>query len=304
MSELKEIKRIGDLGFYSMLVMNVLFVLFSVATGSLSLLINFIGTAAAILVKIFTLISVRIMLKENKYLMPYGSGKLENFSSFLFGFTIVPMGIFSLILSINRVLTPTKEVIYLVCQIPVVLSFTRLLVLLLMTRGVLKRYPNPSPLVKAYHTDFKVAMICDAFMFAAFLIGYLLVVFKYESISMLVDPILSLALSVYMILSGLPLIIENFRSLIDLPLNEKDMLKILKVATEFYEQYEGLGTIFSRRCGKTKIVEMELMFNPEISIEKINDIESRMSARLNSDLSDVRFRLIPKMIASDSKLTD
>jgi len=63
-----------------------------------------------------------------------------------------------------------------------------------------------------------------------------------------------------MLKEGLPLITENFRSLIDLPLPEKDMLKILKIATEFYEEYSGFGMLFSRQSGKQKIIEMELFF--------------------------------------------
>ena len=95
---------------------------------------------------------------------------------------------------------------------------------------------------------------------------------------------------------GLPLIIDNFRSLIDLPLPEKDMLKILKVATEFYSEYSGFGIIFSRRSGKQKIIEVELIFEKEISLERISQIENDMSLRINQDIPDVRFRLIPKLL--------
>ncbi len=76
MNELKDLKRISEMGFHSMLVVNPLFIVFSILTGSVSLLINFIGIAASIIVKLFTLVSIRIMAKENQFMFPYGPGKL------------------------------------------------------------------------------------------------------------------------------------------------------------------------------------------------------------------------------------
>jgi len=99
-----------------------------------------------------------------------------------------------------------------------------------------------------------------------------------------------------MLWMGLPLIIENFRSLIDLPLPEKDMLKILKVSTEFHGEYSGFGMLYTRSSGKVKIIEMELIFDPEISLEKIKDIEKQMELRIKQDIPDVNFRIIPKLM--------
>jgi len=74
------------------------------------------------------------------------------------------------------------------------------------------------------------------------------------------------------------------------------MLKILKVSTEFHGEYSGFGMLYTRSSGKVKIIEMELIFDPEISLEKIKDIEKQMELRIKQDIPDVNFRIIPKLM--------
>ncbi len=294
--ELKALKRISEVSICTSLIITPLSIIFSMITGSVTLLVYFIWAVAAFAVKLFSLISTRIMLKENQFMFPYGSGKLENFSSFFFGFSIVPIGVYFLIVSITKLFTPLTSVTYPLCLIPVALSFLMTLMLTIWTNRIIRRNPNPSPMLKAYNVNFKISLTSDAFLFLAFLAGFLLSVARLDFLSIRIDPILSAFLSLYMLKEGLPLIIKNFRSLIDLPLPEKDMLKILKIATEFYEEYSGFGMLFSRQSGKQKIIEMELFFDPGISLEKIRQIEDHMTLRVNQVIPDVRFRLIPKVL--------
>jgi divalent metal cation (Fe/Co/Zn/Cd) transporter len=296
LDELKGLKRISEVCVCTSLIITPLSIIFSLITGSVTLLLYFVWAAAAIAVKLFALVSIRIMLKENRFLYPNGTGKLENFSSFLFGVSIVPLGVYFLIVSITKLFSPLPSVTYLLCQVPVALSFLMTLMLTIWTNRIIKRNPNPTPLLKAYNVNFKVSLTSDLFLFLAFLAGFFLSIAKLHFLSVRVDPVLSVILSIYMLRVGLPLIIENFRSLVDLPLPEKDMLKILKVAAEFYEEYSGFGTLFSRQNGKQKIIEMELFFDQGISLEKINQIEQHMALRMNQEIQDVHFRLIPKVL--------
>ena len=58
-----------------------------------------------------------------------------------------------------------------------------------------------------------------------------------------VDPFLSVLLSVVMVKSGTRLILDNLRALLDLPLPEPEMLKVMKVLGEFFHSYDGLGRL-------------------------------------------------------------
>ena len=298
LNELKDLKKISEVTLYLSLALSPLTIIFSLITGSVTLLVYFIWAVAAIIVRFFALLSIRIMLKENQFMFPYGTGKMENFSSFFFGFIIVPIGIYFLVISTGNLIHPLPGVTYLLCMIPPAISFFRSLFLTLWTRRTIRRSSNPSPILKAYYVDFKVSLTSDSFLFISFLAGFLLSVAGIDFLSIRVDPMLTLILSLFMLRVGLPLIIENTRSLLDLPLPEKDMLKILKIATEFSAEYSGFGMLFSRQSGKQKIIEMELLFDPGISLEKVNEVESQMAEKMKLAIPDVRFRLIPKILST------
>jgi divalent metal cation (Fe/Co/Zn/Cd) transporter len=298
--ELNGLKRIIDTGFITSLAITPISIIFSKITGSGTLMIYFIWTAAGIAVKLFSLISVRIMLKENRFMFPHGPGKLENFSSFFFGLTILPIGGYFLADSAYEMFFPPSGVTYLLCQVPIVLSFLLTLMLLLWTRRLIKNNPNPSPLLMAYYINFRISLASDGFLFIGFLTGHLLWVAGFHSLSLHVDPLLSVILSLYMIRVGIPLVADNFRSLIDLPLPEKEMVKILKVITEFHHEYSGLGMLFSRRSGKEKIIELELFFDPSVSLEEISRIETQMGSRIGVMIPDVQFSLLARVTEKGS----
>jgi cation diffusion facilitator family transporter len=297
--ELQGLKKISELSFFFSLIITPLSVVFSMISGSVTLVVYFIWAAVAIAVKVFALISIRIMRKENQFMFPDGTGKLESFSSFFFGLSIVPVGAYYLVVSIMRLFSPLPAVTYFLCMVPVALSLLFTLGLKVMTTRILRLNPNPSPLLNAYNVNFNVSLTSDAFLFLAFMIGFFLSAAGFDFISVLVDPVLSVILSLYMLRVGLPLVIDNFRSLIDLPLPEKDMLKILKVAADFYPEYSGFGMLYSRQSGKQKIIEIELIFDPGISLDQINKLENEMSRKIIHEIPDARFRLIPKALPGE-----
>ncbi|MEI6884568.1 MAG: cation transporter [Bacteroidota bacterium] len=299
--ELNGMRRISEISLATALVITPLSIIFSLITGSVTLLIYFIWAAAGIAVKVFALISIRIMQKENLFMFPYGTGKLENFSSFFFGCSIVPVGIYFLIDSSLDLFHPLPAVTYLLCQIPVVLSFLFTLALLWYAGRLISQDENSSPLLKAYYLNFRISLASDGFLFIGLLAGYLLSAAGLTSFSLRVDPILSIILSLYMIRVGLPLIIDNFRSLIDLPLPEKEMLNILKVITEFNKDYSGLGLIFSRSSGKHRIVEIELYFPASLSLQTVRVIEAKMAASLVKLVPNLSFRLLPRIMEEKSR---
>jgi divalent metal cation (Fe/Co/Zn/Cd) transporter len=295
-NELKDLKRINEASLFSVLLLIPITLIISRITGSITLWVVMLWAFAALLVKIFALVSIRIMMKQNRFMFPFGTGKIENFSSFLFGLVTVPFAIYFLIISSFRLISPIAGISYLLCQVPVAVSFIRSVSLSLWTRRILRRTPNPSPLLKANDIDFKICLITDAFMFLAFLSGTLSSFFNLQLLSVRVDPFLTVILSVYMLWTGIPLIVENIRSLFDLPLPEPDMLKILKVSTEFIDGYHGFGMIYSRQSGKNKIAEIELLFDQAVNLSYINQLENKMASRMNDEIPGISFRLIPKLL--------
>ena len=297
-SFLKDLKKVSEASLFSILGITASFIIFALIAHSETLVTYFIWSMAGIMVKVFGLISIRIMLRENEYLFPYGTGKVENFSAFLFGLSIAPLGLYFLVVSIYKLFYPPGPVSYGLCLIPLVFALTRSSILTLWFKKVLKRHPSPSPLMLSYQADFRVAVISDSFLIGAFIAGWLLSRARLDFIGIRVDPLLSVTLSVIMIKSGTTLIIENMRSLLDLPLPENELLKVVKVMAEFYDSFKGLGSVCTRRSGKFRIIEMELSFDPHIPLLNVSETEQFMAERLSKELPDVRFRIIPKIEGS------
>jgi ferrous-iron efflux pump FieF len=96
-----------------------------------------------------------------------------------------------------------------------------------------------------------------------------------------------------MLVNAVILVRGNFRCLIDLPLAESDQLKILKVLTDHYDFFDNLGVIYTRTCGSKKIIEIELYFKQDTSIQEIGLLAERFRAQFNTLFADFDFRLIP-----------
>lgn len=295
-NEYKGLQRIVGLSILCSLFVTPLSVIFSVMTGSVTLLVYFIWAMASISVKIFSYFSIRIMLRENRFLFPYGAGKLENFSSFFMGLSLVPMGLYFLVVSVSGFITPTSGITYLLCQIPVALSLIITLIFILMARKLMRGSSNPSPLLVSFNASFRISVMSDSFIFLGFLAGFLLSQAGLNGISERVDPGLTFVLSVYMLLIGSPMIVRNFRSLVDLPLLEPDMLKILHVVTEFHNNYADFGMLYSRQSGKQRIIELELFFAPNVTIDEIGRIEQRMATKIGEVIPGACFRLLAKAL--------
>jgi len=109
----------------------------------------------------------------------------------------------------------------------------------------------------------------------------------------IIDILLSVIVATYWIVNSLKVMKENFEALIDLPLKEADQLMIMKTLAEQFNQYEGIGYIYSRTSGRQKIIEIELNFSKNRNLSEIADLQEAMKNRLAQHFSDVKFNLIP-----------
>ncbi len=118
---------------------------------------------------------------------------------------------------------------------------------------------------------------------------------RYGNFGAMIDLALAAGLATYMLVNAVILIRTNFRSLIDVPLPETDQLKILKVLTDNYDFFDNLGVIYTRTCGSKKIIELELYFKQDTSMQEIDTLAERFRAQFNTLFTDFDLRLIPVM---------
>jgi ferrous-iron efflux pump FieF len=81
---------------------------------------------------------------------------------------------------------------------------------------------------------------------------------------------------------GASLVRHNLRSLMALPLSEAEQLKVMRMLATHYADYESVGTLFTRSSGKRRFVEIELGFEYEQTVGRVQDLTQRMEAALTA----------------------
>lgn len=72
-----------------------------IVSGSLTIMAVTIDYGLGLLLNIMSLITLGIILRQNTFKHPYGTGKLENFAGFLYGVCIVPLAPAVFIAAVN-----------------------------------------------------------------------------------------------------------------------------------------------------------------------------------------------------------
>jgi len=290
-SVLLEIKWLVDLAFYSGLPMLVLFAFIGYIANSATILTAAAAFILGLIVRYFAFRSMKIICKSDILRFPYGSGKLENFSSLLYGALAIPSSLGLIYLSVRRIITPVTTIQFSIAQIPVLLSLARNLYLVYIASKLRKK--TDSPMVESYKINYTVASFFDTGVLISLTASILLIKAGNIILPAYLDATLSLLISCYALIVGTRLTIKNFRVLIDLPLCEEDQLKILKVLAAEYDRYESVGNIYTRRSGSDRFVDIELFVNENIRMAEIDVLRIDMTQRLEAQFGIIKFNLIP-----------
>ena len=136
-------------------------------------------------------------------------------------------------------------------------------------------------------------MLTDGGVLIAFAVGSVLVSLGTPGLGDRIDPIVALVMACYMLWVGVDLVRHNFRALMDLPLPEEDQLTITRVLATHYADYDSVGTLFTRASGNRRIVEVELGFDGERTVDHVHTLSRHMERDLTSEVPGLRFRIVP-----------
>jgi divalent metal cation (Fe/Co/Zn/Cd) transporter len=145
----------------------------------------------------------------------------------------------------------------------------------------------------SYKINFKISAVVDTGVIAALGLALVLISMNMRVLAMMIDPVVTILLASYMLVNGSRLVVKNFKSLIDLPLPEKDQMKILQVIMCEYANFENIGLVYTRRSGNTRFIELELVFDSNMTLPDIAGIEQRIREGLSAHFPDLTFRLMP-----------
>ena len=280
------------------LPVTTLVIMLGIWSGSLTIFAITIDYGLALFVHVMSLITLGIILRQNTFKYPYGTGKLENFAGFLYGVCIIPLAIAVLIVAVKRYLNP-PETINLALAPLFFVAIIRLAVFAVWITRLGRKYPHHSPLLQAYYIDYRAAFVNETAIFCGLIFGLVVENMGNLRVAIIIDVVIAVLIALYLLYNGCRLIIRNVRSLIDLPLEEKFQYKILDCLTKEFETYVGIGTVYSRMSGAKRLVQIELHFNKDTTIKEIEDLRQRIEKRLRAHDENVVFHLIPRYLSAE-----
>ncbi len=287
---LARIKSLVDAAFFSLIPLAVLSLIIAWASNSLAILSLAVDYGLSFVVQLFAFKSVRAIAAANVIKFPYGTGKLENFSGFLYGALTIPTSVYILYVTAGRLAAPEGDVAFGIAQLAMLPSLVRS-VWLYVAAARLHRLCD-SPMVESYRVNFRIATLFDVGVLSALLVAMLLGHAGHGGLAGLVDPAVSLLLACYMLYSGVTLTGSNFRILMDLPLPEDEQLKIMRVLAREFENYESIGTIYTRRSGKRRFLDIEVYLDARATVADVAELQTRMQCHLEAHFDDIAFKLI------------
>ena len=250
---------------------------------------------STIIVQLFAYQAIRAMKSADPIRFPHGTGKLENFSGFLFGALTIPTGCYILFHAIQKIIYPEDLVSFGITQLPLIPALLLDLHVYNSAKRLSERYD--SPLVDSYLADYRVAVWFNVIVILAMGTGLLMNLAEAEDVAAYVDPVFSLGLAFYMLKVAADQISKNFRVLIDLPMPEHEQLEIMRVLASEFDAYEQVGSIRTRRSGMQRFIEIELYFSSAIDVKSITALTSRMQEKLRQKLKDVKLNVVVMELA-------
>ncbi len=279
-------------GYVTLIPLTGLFIATAMIAHSASVTVIFVQSAIAMVINSFSLYALHQVIRSNVHRFAYGAGKLENFSAFLLGVFYIPTGVYLACDAVERLIQPPL-VGYELSQIAVALSALRMLVLYVWVRRLMRHSRNPSPLLRSTLLDYRLCLINDVGVMVALAMAWACVAAHLPAIGHRIDPLVALAIALYMLWIGAALVWQNFRALMDLPLPEAQQLEILRVLARHFHHYDTIGTIFSRSSGNRRFVEIELGFAGGQTIAHIQKLSHGMEKDLAAEVPGLTFRIIP-----------
>lgn len=266
----------------------------SVISGSLSVVAIILDSAVAQTINLINYFVLGAVTRTNVFKYPYGTGKLEDFAGFAYGWSILFVCGVIIYGAVYRLAGPPVQISLGLALIAVILSLARITFIVAWLSRIIRRHGDGSPLLHVYYINCRGVMWYMGGILVAMLIGWFLTGRWGNTLALLIDLAIAVAYAVYLLVTGLGVIRAGFRALLDLPLPEVDQMAILNVLTRHYDSYANLVNVLTRQSGGRKRIEIELSFRPETDVQQIEMIRSRMEEDLGRHFGKVDFTLIAR----------
>lgn len=256
-----------------------------IMSGSIAILASAIDSFLDLLVSIFNYFALHQSEKKADAQFNFGRGKLEAIAAVMEGTIISISGIFILYNAIDKLLHP-KAIAYMDLSLIVMgvsIVLTGALVLFLV--NVAKKTKNLVIRADALHYQ------TDLYTNGAILIALGVIHFTDFEI---IDPLLGIAIAIYMVYSAFPIVKEGILMLMDIALDEEEIEKIQDYLL-VVENINGTHHLTTRRSGSDIFITVHVVFNISISLFDAHRISDKIEEGLQELFKDERVHSIIHM---------
>lgn len=215
----------------------------------------------------------------------YGVGKLENLSSLIVGLLMFGCLVLILASAVRSLLSHSAVTgfgvwICLANQIIYVFINSRYAV-----RAQRIAVEQNSPLMASQAGLFRTKAVANGFVLLSLVLSLSL---ANKSWANYIDPIASLTVAASILFAALGIFKDSALDLLDRTLEENSQLVILRGLAKYFDRYEELHEIRSRRAGSVVFVEIILSFPPTQSAAEAQDSARVLKADLESEIPGSR----------------
>ena len=228
MDRFKKANRASVFGIFGNIFLFIIKVIVGFMSNSQAMIADAFNSASDILSSIMTYIGNKVASKDADDDHNLGHGKAEYIYSMLISITMVVLGIKILIDSIGTIINPSKYSFTMWLVIVCIITIGTKLALYLYTRSIGKKYNNL--LVEANSKDHRndvVITSCNLFAAVMSLFGIYLI-----------DGIVGVLISLWIVISGIKIFIESYDVLMDKTISQETKGKVLEIIEEHDEVYK------------------------------------------------------------------
>ncbi|MDQ7068057.1 MAG: cation diffusion facilitator family transporter [Sulfurimonas sp.] len=254
-------------------------------SGSIAVLASAIDSMLDLLVSLFNFFALHNSEKDPDSKFHFGRSKIEPLAAVIEGAVILFSALFILYNALLKIVHP-KELTYMNESVVVMLlSFVITAFLVLFLRYVSKKTNNLVIRSDALHYQ------TDLFSNGAVLFTLAAISYTGEQ---LIDPILGIAISFYMIYSAIPIIKDGVLMLLDAALPPEDIQAIQTIleSEPIIKSYHNLQT---RESASHVFISVHAVFNASISLFDAHIISDKVEAKIKEYFKDKKTHMIMHM---------
>lgn len=253
-----------------------------IVTGSISVLADAFDSMGDLLAAVIAFIAIRVAAKPPDVEHPFGHGKAENISATIEAFIILAAGIYIFYQAIRKLILGTElEFLEIAIGLMAVSAFVNFFVARYLFR-VARASDSLALEANARHRT------TDVYTSVAIFIG--LGVAQLTGLSVL-DPIIALGVGVLVLKVAYDVYRKSFGGLLDQRLPQPEEALIISSIQEHMADAVSFHELKTRKAGSARYIELHLVMNKDVSLEKAHNMCDHLEADIKSRLPNANITI-------------